>query len=445
MRQTCPSRANRADTTLNSSFGEGRPGLQGTPCRFAGPYQRHLVAHHWLMYDAVLAFRNSPLAVSSSFRKRVSRCCLEVGQVGLPRTTETRQSRSNPRATSLEVRVAMWLDVLERVGGDVSMTPLVPLRRLLGGAAHGGNQTLSPLSEAHLEERKSAAVADVRESLAAAEPDSSRACNVDVARLMACELGREIGDAPTKAAVMGAIRAQGRGAPRFSKYVGIVEWRNAIVLWVNIGGSDYDNQFFAEKNESSSMMMTWYAGSRMHRDTPVIRRLMLAVNRKNKKKKKTTKTKTKTKEEDTESRQSRSRDDRDDRDDAAGNPNEGSASAAGPRAGLPKEEPKEEPTEEPTAEMTAEMTEVAEAAEMDEETPILLFCRSAEGTGFSRYVFCGRLQPRRGANELSDFCDLNAQPMRFVWELADWPVVSRTNGTEPSRMLEMLRNSGFSF
>ena len=30
--------------------------------------------------------------------------------------------------------------------------------------------------------------------------------------------------------------------PTFSKY-GTTEWRNAVVLWVNIGGGDYNNVF----------------------------------------------------------------------------------------------------------------------------------------------------------------------------------------------------------
>ena len=36
------------------------------------------------------------------------------------------------------------------------------------------------------------------------------------------------------------------GSARFSKYSGSLEWRNAIVLWVIVGGSDYRNLFFPD-------------------------------------------------------------------------------------------------------------------------------------------------------------------------------------------------------
>ena len=224
----------------------------------------------------------------------------------------------------------------------------------------------------------------VREALAEAEPESSRACDVDVDRLVADALGKELGAAPTKAAVMEAIRRGGGGAPRFSKYLGIIEWRNAIVLWVNVGGPDYDNQFFFEASAAGAgaataapradaskapkkgaaaaaapppppkLHMTWFAGSRMHAETPVIRRLLLAT--------------------------------------------------ASERAAR--------------------------------ETAILLFCRGAEGNGFGKYVFCGRVRPRGSGDR---FCDLGARPMRFVWALEDWPSVSQQKA-----LPEILRESGFS-
>ena len=61
-----------------------------------------------------------------------------------------------------------------------------------------------------------------------------------------------------KAAVM-AMSNNGT-APKFSKYSGVVEWHNAVYLWVNIGGkTGYHNAFTEE-----GRFMMWYGGSRMH-------------------------------------------------------------------------------------------------------------------------------------------------------------------------------------
>lgn len=51
----------------------------------------------------------------------------------------------------------------------------------------------------------------------------------------------------------------------------MVEWANAIVLWVNVDGGDYDNLFLKGGQE-----MTWFAGSRATGETSVILRLLEA-------------------------------------------------------------------------------------------------------------------------------------------------------------------------
>lgn len=56
----------------------------------------------------------------------------------------------------------------------------------------------------------------------------------------------------TKAGVMAALRRPQDGVAKFSKYSGVVEWQNAIVLWVNVGGRDYNNAF-----EDGGQRMTW--------------------------------------------------------------------------------------------------------------------------------------------------------------------------------------------
>jgi hypothetical protein len=62
--------------------------------------------------------------------------------------------------------------------------------------------------------------------------------------------------------------------PKFSKYSGVVEWKNCVYLWVNLGSSnpgEYIN-VFTERGR----YMTWYGGSKMHEDSPVTKRLMKA-------------------------------------------------------------------------------------------------------------------------------------------------------------------------
>ena len=101
--------------------------------------------------------------------------------------------------------------------------------------------------------------------------DSSRALNAQLDRLMGSEIGTFMADVPTgKAAIMSV--ANGGKPPRFSKYSGVVEWNNCVFLWVNIAsGGDYTNSF-SEKGR----FMTWFGGSKMTEDSPVIQRLLRA-------------------------------------------------------------------------------------------------------------------------------------------------------------------------
>ena len=59
--------------------------------------------------------------------------------------------------------------------------------------------------------------------------------------------------------------------PRFSKYSGIQEWRNAVCLFINVGdkhGNSYDNVF-----SRAGGRISWFAQPRQDQDTPVIRRI----------------------------------------------------------------------------------------------------------------------------------------------------------------------------
>lgn len=55
----------------------------------------------------------------------------------------------------------------------------------------------------------------------------------------------------------------------FNKYCGVQEWKNAIFLWVNLGTGDSPNEFLEDASR-----VTWFGGSRMHDDSPVVHKLI---------------------------------------------------------------------------------------------------------------------------------------------------------------------------
>ncbi|GLE08907.1 hypothetical protein PINS_up020382 [Pythium insidiosum] len=62
---------------------------------------------------------------------------------------------------------------------------------------------------------------------------------------------------------------------------GIQPWRNAVVLFLNVqGGSGYENAFTEttcpQDATRTTVYFRWFAQSRQHEETPVIRRLMRA-------------------------------------------------------------------------------------------------------------------------------------------------------------------------
>jgi len=96
---------------------------------------------------------------------------------------------------------------------------------------------------------------------------SARAIALSVDAIIERHLGKPVSSTFTKAAAVEAIT--GRKNVSFSKYAGSLEWRNAILLWVNIGGADYRNVFL-----DGGARMTWYASPKNNEGTPVVRRLL---------------------------------------------------------------------------------------------------------------------------------------------------------------------------
>ena len=107
-------------------------------------------------------------------------------------------------------------------------------------------------------------------------PDSCRVMDAHIAAMMAMWIGKEVpavqgfGGA-YKASVMARLRdAESPIAPRFSKYSGVQEWRNCIVLFVNVGMNDYENVFYGKRAEK----MAWFAQQSHSEETPVVKRLL---------------------------------------------------------------------------------------------------------------------------------------------------------------------------
>ncbi|KAL9189620.1 hypothetical protein ACHAXT_009295 [Thalassiosira profunda] len=55
----------------------------------------------------------------------------------------------------------------------------------------------------------------------------------------------------------------------FNKYCGVQEWGNCVFLWVNLGNADSPNDFLDDARQ-----VTWFGGSRMHDESPVIHKLL---------------------------------------------------------------------------------------------------------------------------------------------------------------------------
>mmetsp|Transcript_19734 Transcript_19734/g.37113 ORF Transcript_19734/g.37113 Transcript_19734/m.37113 type:complete len:216 (+) Transcript_19734:44-691(+) len=58
--------------------------------------------------------------------------------------------------------------------------------------------------------------------------------------------------------------------PRFNKYAGWAEWENAIFLWVNAVGGNFDNSFV-----NGGSQVSWYVGGQRPTErSPIVKRLL---------------------------------------------------------------------------------------------------------------------------------------------------------------------------
>ena len=99
------------------------------------------------------------------------------------------------------------------------------------------------------------------------EAGTARAIKIATMSIVGAHLGRHMDGPATKDGVVTVLA--GNRKTRFSKYSGSLEWANAIVLWVNIGGKDYNNNFL-----DGGAKITWYASQRFDETSPVVQRLV---------------------------------------------------------------------------------------------------------------------------------------------------------------------------
>lgn len=113
-----------------------------------------------------------------------------------------------------------------------------------------------------------------------AKMGTTRATNIDVHKTLYSHfdypvfIGRRLANTGKAAVVDHASLMCGiePGSISFNKYSGVCEFKNeALFLWVNIGvpNADVKNDFL-----NGGRQMTWFGGSRMHEDSPVIQKLM---------------------------------------------------------------------------------------------------------------------------------------------------------------------------
>jgi hypothetical protein len=116
-----------------------------------------------------------------------------------------------------------------------------------------------PVRGAQKEKKKKAVKRSVKLSskfLSAAAPDAFLGRHVPI-------IGNQ-----TKGSVMHLL-SRNQSYPTFSRMAGIQPFRDAIALFVNVGGTDYKNMFSEEGDRVS-----WFASAKQHEGTPVIQRVL---------------------------------------------------------------------------------------------------------------------------------------------------------------------------
>ncbi|KAM3571145.1 hypothetical protein VYU27_006822 [Nannochloropsis oceanica] len=207
-------------------------------------------------------------------------------------------------------------------------------------------------------------------SRVSATPGSSRLRDADVQSMLREYLGKKVPHTgkqcvmdlltPNAGTEGGESEGGREGGPvKFSKYAGVVEWRNCMVLWVNVDGNDYENLWL-----EGGRKLTWFAGSRVKPETPVMVRLLAA------------------------------------------------GSAGGRKDGSEGENGEKEKGKERGKGGEESWTEV-QKEDKERQEDVLLFCRSQGGP----YVCMGRVW--------HVWFDTRTHPIKVLWILRDWEEIWR--------------------
>ncbi len=144
-----------------------------------------------------------------------------------------------------------------------------PTASVVRSASSGGKLAGEPVDDgvAHSAPPPRAAGSAWDASGATAASDSTRNLEANVALMISAYLGKSIG-VPNKDPVIRLLQPP-RVHARFNKFAGILEWRNAIVLWINKDSAQYENTFSADFST-----VTWFMSESSTLETPAIVRLL---------------------------------------------------------------------------------------------------------------------------------------------------------------------------
>ena len=195
-------------------------------------------------------------------------------------TQESRRARAVPPRSRWSQRLKGKPEVDYREVGetDLSTSSSSPafsgsIRRVSKKAKTIGKSSASSSSSSFSTSTTAAVHSSKAEARASAKqvsnPRSCKNLKVDLDHLDTHFLGKII--PPLGGQVKRAVmeEASASCSPKFSRMSGIQEWRNAILLFVNVFGDGYKNVFLDE-----GRAITWFAQSRQWEGTPVVQRLI---------------------------------------------------------------------------------------------------------------------------------------------------------------------------
>ena len=97
----------------------------------------------------------------------------------------------------------------------------------------------------------------------------TRFIHLNLDEIISSYLGQQLEESGKAAVVYESAKFSQHQNVTFNKYAGVLEWKNALFLWVNLNQGETINEFLQDGKQ-----MTWFGGSSMNEKTPVIQRLI---------------------------------------------------------------------------------------------------------------------------------------------------------------------------